>query len=179
MTQTIHQLMLGNLLEVFDERDPVRRRTAIERIYAPDVRWTDDEGVNVGHDALDAKAAALQGGLGPLRFVPDGAVHQTTGFGYLAWHLVADGDPTPRCRASTWRSSATTSSPSCTPSDDAADGLTPSGGVQRPSARRPSAISGPTALSTSPVSAATPPPSLARNAMPAAMIATLKYPSAM
>jgi hypothetical protein len=96
MPQTIHQLMLGNLLEVFDERDPVRRRTAIERIYAPDVRWTDDEGVNVGHDALDAKAAALQGGLGSLRFVPDGAVHQTTGFGFLAWHLVADGDPTPQ-----------------------------------------------------------------------------------
>ncbi len=95
MTQTIHQLMMGNLLEVFDERDPERRRAAIERIYATDVRWTDDEGVNVGHDALDAKAAALQGGLGPLRFVADGPVHQTIGFGYLAWHLVADGDPTP------------------------------------------------------------------------------------
>ena len=34
MTQTIHQLMLGNLLEVFEERDPGRRRTAIERIGA-------------------------------------------------------------------------------------------------------------------------------------------------
>jgi hypothetical protein len=96
MTQTIHQLMMGNLLEVFDERDPDRRRAAIDRIYSPDVRWTDDDGVNVGHDALDAKAAALQSGLGSLRFVADGAVHQTTGFGYLAWHLVADGDPTPQ-----------------------------------------------------------------------------------
>jgi len=96
VTQTIHQLMLGNLLEVFGEHDPQRRRDAIERIYATDVRWTDDEGVTVGHDALDAKAAALQGGLGSLRFVADGPVHQTTGFGYLAWHLVTDGDPTPQ-----------------------------------------------------------------------------------
>ncbi|HKV21943.1 MAG TPA: nuclear transport factor 2 family protein [Mycobacterium sp.] len=96
MTQTIHQLMMGNLLEVFDERDTERRRAAVERIYASDVRWSDDDGVTVGRDALDEKAAALQGTLGPLRFVADGAVHQTTGFGFLAWHLVADGDPTPQ-----------------------------------------------------------------------------------
>ena len=51
--------------------------------------------------------------------------------------------------------------------------------TQRFSASRPSAISGPTAWSTWSVSSATPPPIRARNAIPAAMIATLKYPSAM
>jgi hypothetical protein len=96
MTNTIERLMKGNLLEVFNERDAVRRRAAVAQIYAPDVRWIDDEGVTVGRDALDAKAEALQGGLGPLQFVADGSVHQTTGFGYLAWHLVADGDPNPK-----------------------------------------------------------------------------------
>jgi len=96
MTQSVVTLMQGNLFEVFNERDPQRRRAAIARIYAPDVRWTDDEGVNVGHDALDAKAEQLQGGLGPLQFVAAGPVQQTTGFGYLAWHLVAGDDPTPR-----------------------------------------------------------------------------------
>ena len=96
MTQTVDQLMHGNLLEVFNERDPDRRRAAVARIYAPDVRWTDDEGVCVGHDALDAKAAELQGKLGPLQFVTAGPVHQTIGFGYLAWHLVGTDVNTPQ-----------------------------------------------------------------------------------
>jgi hypothetical protein len=96
MTQTIQQLMQGNLLEVFNEHDPDRRRAAISRIYAADVHWTDDEGVTVGHAALDAKAADLQGKIGPLQFVAAGPVHQTVGFGYLAWHLVAENDPTPQ-----------------------------------------------------------------------------------
>ena len=47
MTQTIHELMQGNLLQVFNERDSERRRAAVSRIYAPDVGWTDDEGVTV------------------------------------------------------------------------------------------------------------------------------------
>jgi hypothetical protein len=96
MTQTVESLMKGNLLEVFNERDPQRRRATIARIYASDVRWADDEGVIVGHAALDAKAEALQAGLGPLQFVAAGQVRQTTGFGYLAWHLVAGDDPTPK-----------------------------------------------------------------------------------
>ncbi len=96
MTQTIDQLMQGNLLEVFNERDAERRRAAISRIYAPDVHWTDDEGVTVGHNALDAKAADLQGKIGPLQFVAAGPVHQTLGFGFLAWHLVGTDVNTPQ-----------------------------------------------------------------------------------
>jgi len=74
MTQTIQQLMQGNLLEVFNERDPERRRAAISRIYAADVHWTDDEGVTVGHAALDAKAAYLLDKIGTLQFVTAGPV---------------------------------------------------------------------------------------------------------
>jgi hypothetical protein len=96
MAQPVERLMRGNLLEVFNERDQQRRKTAIAQIYAPDVRWTDDEGVNVGHAALDAKAEQLQAGLGELQFVAAGPVYQTIGFGYLAWHLVAGDDPTPK-----------------------------------------------------------------------------------
>jgi hypothetical protein len=96
MSQTIQQLMQGNLLEVFNERDPERRLAAISRVYAADVHWSDDEGVTVGHAALDAKAADLQGKIGPLQFVPAGPVYQTVGFGYLAWHLVAEDDTTPQ-----------------------------------------------------------------------------------
>ena len=50
----------------------------------------------MGHADLDAKAEKLQSTLGPLQFIAAGPVHQTTGFGYLAWHLVADDNPTPQ-----------------------------------------------------------------------------------
>jgi hypothetical protein len=92
----IAELMHANLFEVFDQRDPARRRAAIARTYADDIRWTDDEGVTVGHDALDAKAEALQATLGDLRFVAAGPVHQTLGLGYLAFQLVEPGGDVPR-----------------------------------------------------------------------------------
>lgn len=91
MTKTITELMEANLLEVFNERDAQRRTAAIERTYAPNVRWTDDEGIVVGHDALNTKAIALQSQLEGLVFTNAGPVHQTLGFGYLAWELGPDG----------------------------------------------------------------------------------------
>ena len=56
MNETVCRLMDANLLGVFNERDGKRRAAAIRSTYAPDVRWTDDEGVSVGHDALEARA---------------------------------------------------------------------------------------------------------------------------
>lgn len=51
MSDKIEQLMESNLLRVFNERDFDRRMVAIDDTYAPQVRWTDDEGVTVGQDA--------------------------------------------------------------------------------------------------------------------------------
>ena len=94
MADVIEHLMRANLLDVFNERDESKRRAAIDRTYAPDVRWTDAEGVSTGRDALDAKCVALQQQLGELQFAPVGPVHQLPGFGYLAWHLSGpDGVP--------------------------------------------------------------------------------------
>jgi hypothetical protein len=79
---------------VFNERDEQRRVAAIERIYAPDVHWTEDEGIVVGRDALNARAVELQSQMEGLVFTKAGPVHQTRGFGYLAWELGPDGgDP--------------------------------------------------------------------------------------
>ena len=44
MTEIVSNLMEANLLGVFNERDAQRRALAIASTYAPDVRWTDDEG---------------------------------------------------------------------------------------------------------------------------------------
>ena len=94
MNEEISKLMEANLLGVFNERDAQRRAVTIERTYAADVRWTDDEGVSVGREALDAKAKALQSQMQGLVFTKASPVYQTTGFGYLAWKLGPDGgDP--------------------------------------------------------------------------------------
>src|ERR1700757_4589858 len=94
MTATIDKLMEANLLGVFNERDPQRTASAIESTYARDVRWTDNEGVSVGREALEAKARALQSQTQGLVFTKASPVYQTTGFGYLAWKLGPEGgDP--------------------------------------------------------------------------------------
>jgi len=94
MTQTVSDLMEANLLAVFNERDAQRRALAIDRIYAPEVRWTDDEGTSVGREALEAKAKALQSQMQGLVFTKASPVYQTHGLGYLAWELGPDGgDP--------------------------------------------------------------------------------------
>ena len=91
MTETVSDLMKANLLGVFNERDAQRRARAIEDIYAPDVRWTDDEGTTVGREALEAKARALQSQMHGLVFTKASPVYQTRGLGYLAWKLGPDG----------------------------------------------------------------------------------------
>jgi hypothetical protein len=96
MSEQIERLMESNLLRVFNERDADRRIVAIGETYVPAVRWTDDDGVTVGHDALNAKAQALlDGPLAGLSFVKSGRVHQTHGFGYLEWNVVAPGSDEP------------------------------------------------------------------------------------
>lgn len=84
----IEKLMHDNLMAVFNERDAEKRRAAVQRTYAPDVRWTDAEGVTTGRAGLEAKCVGLQLGIGDLQFEPVGPVHELPGFGYLAWRLV-------------------------------------------------------------------------------------------
>ncbi|MFZ0905714.1 MAG: nuclear transport factor 2 family protein [Mycobacterium sp.] len=92
---TIDELMHANLLEVFNQRNDERRRAAIARTYADDIRWTDDEDVTIGHAALNAKAIELQAKLGDLQFIPVEPTHQTLGLGYLAFQVVEPGSNTP------------------------------------------------------------------------------------
>jgi hypothetical protein len=95
LTETA-RLMEANLLQVFNERDPARRREVIARTYTADMQWTDDYGTTVGHDALNTKAQQLlDGPLAGLVFAKKGAVYGTTGLGFLAWDLFANGQDAP------------------------------------------------------------------------------------
>ena len=45
--------------EVFSERDPEKRRAAIERTYAEEVRFIDPDGESVGRQALNDRAQKI------------------------------------------------------------------------------------------------------------------------
>ena len=46
-------------LHVFSERDPEKRREAIERTYVEDVRFIDPDGESVGREALNDRAQKI------------------------------------------------------------------------------------------------------------------------
>jgi len=97
MPDTIDRLMLANLLEVFGERDPERRRAAIARTYTEDVVFSDPDDLIVGRDAIDAKVQTLLDGAPGFVFSPDGAVLENHDMGYLAWNFGPEGhDPVVR-----------------------------------------------------------------------------------
>ena len=56
------ELLHSNLHEVFSERHPERRWTAIDRTYTEDVRFIDPEGTFVGRQALNDQAQKLLDG---------------------------------------------------------------------------------------------------------------------
>lgn len=86
-------LLHANLIEVFGERDPGKRRAAIARTYTPDVEFLDPEEVVVGHEALDAKAQRLLDGAPGFVFTPAGPAYENHDLGYLAWHFGPEGAP--------------------------------------------------------------------------------------
>jgi SnoaL-like domain len=88
----VAELMRANLA-VFDERDPERRRAAIARTYAHDVSFSDAEATITGHEALDARIAALHAGLPPTaHFRAEGPLYVGAGEAALAWALAPEGE---------------------------------------------------------------------------------------
>jgi hypothetical protein len=85
-------LMAANLLEVFGERDPERRRAAMARTYAPDITFADEEATTTGHDALEQRVVALQARLpADASFAPFGPLYVGGDQAALAWTLSPEG----------------------------------------------------------------------------------------
>ena len=56
IADTIAELMHANLLEVFNQRDHELRRAAFAHTYADDIRWTEDDGITIGHEAFERQS---------------------------------------------------------------------------------------------------------------------------
>jgi len=94
MTDDIATLLTRNLFEVFGETDPVRRRTAIDQIWAEDAVFVDPQASRMGRDAVDAAVAGLHARFPGFVFTALGAPQSLEGAGRLAWgHGPAGGAP--------------------------------------------------------------------------------------
>jgi SnoaL-like domain len=93
MTDHIAALAHRNLLDVFGQRDPQARATAIRDVYAEDVVFADPEEVVVGREALNAKAQRLLDQAPDFVFTPVGDVRIVQDLAYLAWQLGPAGAP--------------------------------------------------------------------------------------
>src|SRR5260370_38419857 len=91
------ELLHSNLHEVFSERDPERRRAAIERTYTEDVTFIDPEGEFVGRQALSDQAQKLLDGVqAGYVFEEDGPRYVGSDTAALAWRFGPPGSPLAR-----------------------------------------------------------------------------------
>jgi hypothetical protein len=83
----IRELMLANLFEVFNERDPTRRLDVIARNYTEDVTWSDPDGMFQGHEAINEQAQKLLDRMPDFVFSASGPVHVSRDLGLLSFNL--------------------------------------------------------------------------------------------
>src|ERR1700757_1864540 len=94
----VKELLHSNLHEVFSERDPERRRAAIERTFTEDVTFINPEGAVTGRQALSDQAQKLLDGA-PADFTheeDDGPGYGGTDTAALAWRFGPPGSPVAR-----------------------------------------------------------------------------------
>jgi hypothetical protein len=92
-SSTIETLLKRNLREVFGERDPARRRAAIEELFVEDAVFSDPHQRHVGRDALDRAVTALHELMPGYLFKEIGAAQARTDSGRLAWSFGPTEDP--------------------------------------------------------------------------------------
>jgi SnoaL-like domain len=91
------ELLHSNLHKVFSERDPARRRAAIEQTYTEDVKFIDPEGEFVGWKALSDQAQKLvDRGVAGVEFEEDGPRYVGADTAALAWRIRPPGSPAVR-----------------------------------------------------------------------------------
>jgi hypothetical protein len=93
VSDTIENLLLRNLHEVFGERDRARRRAAIEAIFDRDCVFSDPGGRHVGHRGLEAAVAALQAQFPDHVFSQIGGIDALQDSGRLAWAFGPPQEP--------------------------------------------------------------------------------------
>ena len=86
MAHSISTLVTRNLLEVFGENDPVRRRAAVDELYNDDVVFYDpSKGVYRGRDEIERIAGAIRATHPDFTYQPIANPEESGDGGRLKW----------------------------------------------------------------------------------------------
>ena len=94
MSYSISTLLTRNLHDVFGENDPVRRRAAIDGIFAEDCVFYDPKGgVYRGRDEIDRIAGAVKATHPDFRYQPIAEPEEVGNGGRVQWVSGRPGEP--------------------------------------------------------------------------------------
>ena len=93
MSNSIENLLLRNLYDVFGERDPQRRMAAIRTLFDAECLFSDPRGRHRGHEALERAVIALQSEFPDHAFTQIGSVASLQDSGKLAWAFGPPDEP--------------------------------------------------------------------------------------
>ena len=86
MPYSISTLLTSNLLDVFGENDPVRRRAAIDEIFTEDCVFYDPKtGIYRGRDEIDRIAGAIKATHPDFRYQPIAEAEEVGNGGRVQW----------------------------------------------------------------------------------------------
>lgn len=93
MSSTISTLLLRNLLDVFGENDPVRRRAAVDEIFTEDCVFYQPSGIHRGRDEIDRIAGEVRATHPDFQYKPSAAPEELGNGGRLQWVSGRPGEP--------------------------------------------------------------------------------------
>ena len=86
MSYSISTLLLRNLSDVFGENDPVRRRAAIDQLWAEDgVFYDPNSGAHGGRDEIDRIAGAIKATHPDFQYQPIAEAEELGNGGRIQW----------------------------------------------------------------------------------------------
>jgi hypothetical protein len=85
MSYSISTLLTRNLLDVFGENDPVRRRTAIDEIFTEDCVFYEPRGIHHGREEIDRVAGAIKATHPDFQYQPIAEAEELGNGGRIQW----------------------------------------------------------------------------------------------
>ena len=92
MPSSISVLLPRNLLDVFGENDPARRRAAVDEIFTEDCVFYEPKGVYRGRDEIDRVAGVIKATHPDFRYQPIAAPEALGDGGRIQWVSCRPGE---------------------------------------------------------------------------------------
>ena len=93
MSHSISTLLTRNLLDVFGEDDPARRRAVLAEIFIEDCVFYEPNGVYRGRDEIDRVAGKIKATHPDFRYQPIAAPEELGNGGRIQWVSGRPGEP--------------------------------------------------------------------------------------